>query len=95
MAISHTQALAAVRSLLYSVQFEQNPSNHVDRVARQIRQDRIAGIGAGAAIKLIEDVLSTGFDLSTALPSGHLDLEIRDYLRRLRLALSTEADHPA
>jgi hypothetical protein len=79
---------ALIRTLIYPVQFEQDPKNGIERVIELVIQDKMMGVSREKYIAAIKSALIGTEELSTLIPQSHSDSEIRDYLRELERTLT-------
>ncbi len=85
------QRAAALRMLIYPIQFESEPFNGIDRVVAQVfaehcripLNDVIVAIGAG---------LASDAKLAELLPQSHSEVVIRRFLSAFRTRLEAETE---
>jgi hypothetical protein len=77
-------------AVIYPVQFEDDPRDGCERVARLIVSQRPLGYGPEEYVAALQQALASDADLSRLIPQDHADAALRGYMRALRSRLERE-----
>lgn len=77
-------------AVLYPVQFEDDPRDGCERVAKLIVGQRPLGYGPEEYVAALRQALASDVDLATLIPQDHADAALREYLRALQSRLERE-----
>ena len=76
-----------IRTLIYPVQFEKDPTSAVDRIAGQIEKGKVLVASPLDYFNAIRSGLESTEQLSGLIPQNHSEQVIREYLRSLNARL--------
>ena len=79
-----------VRALLYSVQFERDPLDGIDRVLERVVRRGALGFSPENYLENVRAALASDASLASLLPQPHAEPVVRHYLREFEQRLAAE-----